>query len=160
MEHEQNIEKKRTALRDRIREKTNVSVADCYQCGKCTAGCPLVEEMDMAPNQVLRMLQYGFDSLDDKVMRSYSIWLCLTCQMCYSRCPKSVDLPAVMDYVRTESMEADKVNPRAKDIVAFHRTFLDSIRMTGRLYEMGLVGGYKMRTRQIEFAASFYRRQG
>ena len=35
------------------------SVENCYQCGKCTAGCPAADEMDFMPNQVLRLVQAG-----------------------------------------------------------------------------------------------------
>ncbi len=75
-----------------------------------------------------------------------AIWLCLTCETCVARCPKEVNLPEIMDYLRSESIKQDKVNPKAKDILAFHRTFLDSIKATGRLHEVGLIAGYKMRT--------------
>lgn len=139
-------EKLNHSLNDGIKEATGESVAMCYQCGKCSAGCPLVDEMEIPPNQILRMLQLEFPDLDEKVLRSQSIWLCLSCETCVSRCPKNVDLPLIMDYLRTESVRQDKVNPGANDILAFHRTFLDSIKYVGRLFEVGLIAGYKMRT--------------
>jgi heterodisulfide reductase subunit C len=133
-------------LKFKVLQSTGESVMDCYQCGKCTAGCPLNEDMDFAPNQILRMLQLGFPVFEDKILRSKAIWLCLTCEMCYTRCPKEVDFPLIMDYLRQESVRQDKVNPEVKHILAFHRTFLDSVKSFGRLYEMGLIGGYKLRT--------------
>jgi len=57
-----------------------------------------------------------------------------------------VDIPRVMDYLRSRSLELGMVNPRAKNIVAFHRAFIDSVGATGRLYEIGLVAGYKARS--------------
>ena len=146
MEHSINIEHLRQGLKERVNEHLGESVALCYQCGKCSAGCPLADEMDISPNQILRMLQLGIPELEDKVLESLSIWLCLTCETCLSRCPKDVDLPAIMDYLRAESLRKGKVNPKAKDIVAFNKTFLDSIQYIGRLYEIGLIGGYKMRS--------------
>ena len=122
------------------------NISKCYQCGKCSAGCPLAEEMDIAPSQILRMLQTGSKVYEEKVLSSLSIWLCLTCETCVSRCPKEVDLPKIMDYLREKSLKKNVVNPKAKDIVAFHNSFLDSVKYTGRLYEIGLVSGYKMRT--------------
>lgn len=136
-------------LNHRIEEQTCVSVAECYQCGKCSAGCPLAEEMDYPPSQVLRMLQIGTPTLEDKVLRSMSIWLCLTCETCIARCPQEVDFPKVMDYLRGEALKRGIANPRARDIIAFHKAFLDSIRTTGRLYEMGLIVDYKARTRHL-----------
>lgn len=136
-------------LNHRIVEHTSVSVADCYQCGKCSAGCPLAEEMDYPPSQILRMLQRGSSALEEKVLRSMSIWLCLTCETCIARCPQEVDFPKVMDYLRSEALKRGIANPKAKDIIAFHRAFLDSIQTTGRLYEMGLIVDYKARTRHL-----------
>lgn len=134
------------SLKAKIRKNTDESVMMCYQCGKCAAGCPLSEDMDFTPNQILRMLQIGSAELDDKILRSMGIWLCLSCEMCYARCPKEVEIPLIMDYLRSESILQNKVNPAAKEILAFHKTFLDSIKLTGRLHEVGLIAGYKLRT--------------
>jgi len=60
-----------------------------------------------------------------------------------------VDLPKIMDVLRAESLRRGLVHPRAKDIVAFHKSFLDTIRRFGRLWEVGLVAGYKLRTRHL-----------
>jgi heterodisulfide reductase subunit C len=51
-----------------------------------------------------------------------------------------------MDHLRQESIKAKKTNPKAKKIIAFHKSFLDSINYTGRLYEVGLIADYKLRT--------------
>jgi heterodisulfide reductase subunit C len=57
-----------------------------------------------------------------------------------------VDIPPMMDFLRSESMRRKMVNPKARNIISFHRSFLDSIRLTGRLSEFGLIVDYKMRT--------------
>jgi heterodisulfide reductase subunit C len=133
-------------LAGRLREATGESVFKCYQCGKCTAGCPLVPYMDFAPSQIMRLLQLGLPDMEDEALAALSIWLCLTCETCGARCPKEVDLPRVMEFVRQEALRLGKVHPQARDILAFHKSFLNSVRATGRLYEMGLISGYKMRT--------------
>jgi heterodisulfide reductase subunit C2 len=66
--------------------------------------------------------------------------------MCLTRCPMEIDIPTLMDYMRQKSVKAKKTNPKAKKIISFHKSFLDSINYTGRLYEMGLIVDYKMRT--------------
>lgn len=136
-------------LKEKISVSLEESVLKCYQCGKCTAGCPLAEDMDFTPNQILRMLQHGTPEFDEKVLRSMSIWLCLTCDTCHTRCPQEVDFPHIMDFLRSESIKRKMVNPKAKEIIAFHKSFLDSVRLTGRLYEVGLIAGYKMRTMNL-----------
>jgi len=57
-----------------------------------------------------------------------------------------IDIPALMDNMRQRSYKAKKTNPAARKIISFHKSFLDSINYTGRLYEMGLIVDYKMRT--------------
>ena len=84
--------------------------------------------------------------MEEKVLRSYSIWLCLSCEQCISRCPMEIDIPKMMDYLRQVSYKKKMVNPRAKNIVRFHKAFLDSIRTTGRLSEFGLTVDYKLRS--------------
>jgi heterodisulfide reductase subunit C len=134
-------------LADRVLETTGVDVARCYQCGKCSAGCPLAAEMDHPPSQIMHLLQLReFPEFAEMALRSHTIWLCLTCEICYCRCPMELDIPKVMDALRHQSLAEKKVNPRAKDIIAFHRAFLDSVRYTGRLFEMGQVVDYKLRS--------------
>jgi heterodisulfide reductase subunit C2 len=136
-------------LAARLKSHVSVEVQKCYQCGKCTAGCPLNSEMDIAPNRVMRLLQLRDQSSDETLLKSYSIWVCLGCGMCLSRCPMSIDIPAAMDYMRAESVAQKKVNPKARSILAFHRSFLQTIKSNGRLYEAGLIAGYKLRTMQL-----------
>jgi len=133
-------------LKLQVEDATGVILSHCYQCGKCTAGCPLNEEMDVMPNQILRMLQLELPGYEDKILSSLSIWLCLACDTCYSRCPQEVKLSQVMDFLRQESIRQDKVNPKAKDILSFHKAFLDSIKLNGKLHEVGLTIDYKLRT--------------
>ena len=133
-------------LAGRIESATGVKLARCYQCGKCAAGCPVADQMDLPPCQSLRLLQFGFPDLDKKVLQSEAIWLCLTCETCHTRCPQEVDIPKVMDFLRQESVRLNLAHPKSRDILAFHRSFLDSIQSTGRVYEMGLVTCYKLRT--------------
>jgi heterodisulfide reductase subunit C len=133
-------------LADRVAEATGESVFRCYQCGKCAAGCPLAAEMDYEPNQILRLLQLNLPGMEEEVLGSLAIWLCLTCETCAARCPQEVDLPRIMDYLRQESLQTGQAHPKAKDILAFHQAFLESIRKNGRLHEVGLISSYKLKT--------------
>jgi len=54
-----------------------------------------------------------------------------------------IDIPSMMDYLRQKSRSEKKVNKQAKNIIAFHKSFLNSIRWTGRLFELGLILDYK-----------------
>lgn len=143
------IEPIKQNLKELIKLKVEISANLCYQCGKCSAGCPLIEEMDIAPNQIIRMIQFGIPELDKKILSCLSIWLCLTCQTCYTRCPKEVDLPLIMDFLRAESIKRNLIHPKAHNIIAFHKAFLSSIKNNGRLYELGLLLNYKLRTMNL-----------
>ena len=139
----------RSSLRAKVERLLGESVNECYQCGKCTAGCPLNDEFDYMPNQILRMLQMDIPEIDEKILSSYSIWLCLACETCSSRCPQEVEIPEIMDFLRQESVRQNKINPKAKDIVSFHKSFLETVKNSGRLHEVGLIASYKLRTMHL-----------
>jgi heterodisulfide reductase subunit C len=134
------------SLAEELYRSTGQSVARCYQCGKCSAGCPLASETDYPPSQILRFIQFGNVRLDQKALGSLTIWQCLTCQTCSARCPQEVDLPRIMDFLRQESWKSGRIHADARDIIAFHRSFLGSIRMTGRMFELGMIADYKRRS--------------
>jgi heterodisulfide reductase subunit C2 len=115
-------------------------VTDCYQCGKCSAGCPTAGQMDLQPNQLVRLVQLG---LLDRTLRSQAIWKCVSCMTCTARCPKSVDCAGVMDMLREMAVERGKVAKERLRTVLFQRAFLDNIRRNGRLSEVELIGTFK-----------------
>jgi heterodisulfide reductase subunit C len=150
MRSDTHVQHDRQVLADRVLEKTGVDVARCNQCGKCSAGCPLANDMDFPPSQIMHLLQLReFPEFAEMALRSHTIWLCLTCEICYARCPMEIDIPKLMDALRFESLAQKKTNSKAKDIISFHRAFLDSVRYTGRLFEMGQVVDYKLRSRHF-----------
>ena len=69
----------------------------CYQCGNCTAGCPVSFAMDLGPHQVIRYTLLGLES---EVLASNTFWFCASCLQCTSRCPKGVDIARIMDALR------------------------------------------------------------
>lgn len=133
-------------LAAKIRQGLGININHCYQCGKCAAGCPVAGDMDLNSCQALRLLQLRTPETDRKVLSSEGIWLCLTCETCTSRCPQEVGVTKIMDFLRLEAVRRDLAHPKSKDILAFHRAFMDSVRVTGRLYEVGLVADYKARS--------------
>jgi heterodisulfide reductase subunit C len=115
-------------------------VAECYQCGKCTAGCPVAGRMDRMPNQVVRLVQMG--DLES-AMTCGAIWECVSCQTCTTRCPKSVDCAGVMDMLRQRSAARPSPDQARHHTILFQRAFLKNIRRHGRLNELELVGTFK-----------------
>ena len=136
-------------LKAKVEQATGVKLNHCDQCGKCTAGCPVAQDMDLTSCQILRLVQFGDPAWDRQALQSEGIWLCLACETCSTRCPQEVAVPKVMDFLRAEAVRRDLAHPRSRDIQAFHRAFMDSVRATGRLYEIGLVADYKVRSRHF-----------
>ncbi len=60
-----------------------------------------------------------------------------------------IDIPKVMDFMRQKSIAEGLSNPKSKNIIRFHKAFLDSIKYTGRLHEISLVADYKMRSMHL-----------
>ncbi len=81
----------------KVEELSGQNLLACYQCGKCSAGCPAVSEMDILPNQIIRYAQLG---LKDELMRSKSIWICASCFTCNARCPKGINIAEVIEAIR------------------------------------------------------------
>ena len=125
-------------------EETGENYMDCYQCGKCSAGCPMGQMMDIPPHQVIRLVQLGGKELEEKALRSRSIWVCLSCETCSTRCPQEVEPAHMMDFMRHEAYRRKMVHPDAKRILRFHKIFLESVRQRGRIYEVDLVARMKM----------------
>lgn len=80
-----------------INQISGQNVYDCYQCGRCTSGCPSADEMEIIPSQVMKFLQIGEV---EKVVNSNTPWVCLACLVCSVRCPKGIDIAAIMEALR------------------------------------------------------------
>lgn len=81
----------------KVEEISGQNLLACYQCGKCSAGCPAVSEMDILPNQIIRYAQLGFK---DELLKSKSIWICASCFTCNARCPKGINIAEVIEAIR------------------------------------------------------------
>jgi len=81
----------------KVAEISGQDLKPCYQCGKCSAGCPMSFAMDLLPNQIIRLVQLG---LEEDIANSKTIWFCASCLTCTARCPKGVDICRVMEALR------------------------------------------------------------
>ncbi|HEY3323227.1 MAG TPA: 4Fe-4S dicluster domain-containing protein [Planctomycetota bacterium] len=114
----------------------------CLQCRKCSSGCPVAARADITAHQVVRLVQLG---QEDEVLSSRMIWECTSCQTCITRCPQKVDIPAMMDGLRRLAKAAGKTTKETK-VPAFNEIFLSNVQSRGRMYEMGLMASFKLRT--------------
>jgi heterodisulfide reductase subunit C len=80
----------------KIEELSGENIDLCFQCGACSSGCPLTEEMDLLPSTVIRYAQLGME----EALESTTIWVCSTCFNCEVRCPRGIDIANVMEALR------------------------------------------------------------
>ena len=128
-----------------VRSHTGQNIGACYQCGKCSAGCPTAYAMDLSPRQVMRAIQLG---LKDEILDSSAIWLCVNCQTCSLRCPREIDIAKVMEALRLLS-QAEGKPPAQRDVAVFYRAFLQQVYLFGRLYEAGMGIAYNLRSMHV-----------
>jgi len=114
-------------------------ISICYQCYKCTNGCPVATEMDIVPHRIIRHIILGNK---EKVLTSKGIWTCLQCITCSVRCPNGIDVARIFDTLRKVAIEEKK----AADTNSwrFSELFLESVEKHGRLAEMETLLRYKL----------------
>ncbi len=125
-----------------IEKLSGQKINRCYQCGKCTAGCPAAYTMDMGPRRIMRGIQLG---LREEVLDSTSIWVCLACQTCSARCPLEIDIARVMETLHHLAETEHRV-PGDKDVAIFHRLFLQEIKQRGHVHELGLGAAFNIQS--------------
>lgn len=103
-------------------------------------------QMDCPPSQLIRLCQIGEK---EAVLKSSTIWVCVSCITCSTRCPKEVEIAGLMDTCREMAVKEGMATKSQKRIQAFHKSFLEVIRAHGRLYELMLVMKYKLRTFEL-----------
>jgi heterodisulfide reductase subunit C len=128
-----------------VAQTSGERIQACYQCQKCSAGCPVAYAMDILPNQVLRHIQYEHR---EKVLSSKTIWICASCYTCSVRCPNNIDIAKIMDTLRSLAIHYG-VKPGEKDIPLFHSLFLNTIKSRGRMHELSLLLQLKLKTREF-----------
>lgn len=121
------------------------SIQLCFHCHKCTAGCPVVEEMEYGPDQILRLIQMGEK---DALLTSHDIWICASCETCGTRCPNEIDIARVMDALREMAIK-EGVKVAEIDAVKFHKLFLFVVQNMGRMHEASLLGAHKLWTMNL-----------
>ncbi|MHB8900612.1 MAG: 4Fe-4S dicluster domain-containing protein [Thermoguttaceae bacterium] len=127
---------------DEVERRAGTPVGACFQCHKCSTGCPVGPDMDFLPSQVMRLVHLGAEA---ETLGSESIWLCASCEACTTRCPMEIDIAGVMDALRMMAVDRQVTVPDVHRR-EFNRSFLGSVRRHGRVFEMGMMAVYKLRT--------------
>jgi heterodisulfide reductase subunit C len=134
-----------TGFLEEVERKAHTKTSSCFQCLKCSCGCPLSYEMDYLPAQIIRMVNLG---MRDEVLKSRTIWVCASCETCTTRCPNDIDIAHVMDTLREMALREGKAESE-ENLRHFHDAFLSAIKTWGRVHELQMIGTYKLKTRRF-----------
>jgi heterodisulfide reductase subunit C len=84
-------------LKEQVLRMSGVDPGKCMTCGKCSGTCPAYDEMEYHPHQFVSMVKKGNI---EPLMRSESLWQCLSCFACMERCPRGVEPAKLIEAVR------------------------------------------------------------
>jgi heterodisulfide reductase subunit C len=127
------------AFLNEMEKASGEKISSCYQCYKCTIGCPVVADMDMYPHRVIRQIVLGER---EKVLKAKTIWTCLQCVTCSVRCPNDIDIAHVFDTLRKIAVKEGVA--AEKDTWLFDSLFVDNVKKHGRLHEIEMIMKYKL----------------
>jgi len=100
----------------------------CFQCGTCTASCPVRAVEDrFNPRRIIRMALLG---MKQEVLNSSFVWLCSSCYACQERCPQGVKITGIMGAIRNIAV-------RNRLVPAMFLGQVASLKAHGRVYEVG-----------------------
>ena len=80
--------KKSENLKEQVLRMSGVNPSKCMRCGKCSGTCPSYDEMEYHPHQFVYMVENGDI---ETLMKSDSVYKCLSCFACVDRCPRGVE---------------------------------------------------------------------
>jgi len=130
------------SLRAAVEQLAGVDLSTCYQCKKCSIGCPVAGLVASPPSEIIRRLQLG---AGDELLQTDLIWTCLSCDTCYARCPNEINFAGIIDALRAVSLEKGVARPQGNPPL-FNRRFLDTVKSYGRAYDLQMLAAYKLGT--------------
>ncbi|WP_164164735.1 4Fe-4S dicluster domain-containing protein [uncultured Ruminococcus sp.] len=101
-------------LKEQVLRSSGVNVLKCMRCGKCSGTCPSYDEMEYHPHQFVYMVEKGDI---ETLMKSPSIYKCLTCFACVERCPRNVEPAKVVEAVRLAAVRQQDGNHLSPDMI-------------------------------------------
>jgi len=130
-------------LRRTIEKMADVDLNVCFQCKKCDSGCPVSDLTEAPPSEILRRLHLGEG---EELLGSDLVWMCLSCETCFARCPMGIDIPSIIDVLRKLAVERGAKTPEG-DMPLFNKAFLKTVQIFGRTYDLAMVAAHKIGTR-------------
>ena len=110
-------------------------IRSCIQCGVCSGSCPTANRWDYPPRQVIALVRAG---LRDELLSSNSMWFCASCYLCTVRCPRDIKPTNIMHALEVLAIR-DGLNTKRSKTPVMYKAFVDSVRGSGRVYELGMM---------------------
>jgi heterodisulfide reductase subunit C len=129
-------------LYDRIKALSGADLRVCFQCKKCSCGCPVTDHASNPPSEIIRRIHLGDE---EGVLNSDLVWTCASCETCSVRCPMGVDFASAIDAIKVLAVERKAKQPKGYNPV-FNQAFLRTVYKYGRTYDLGMITAYKLRT--------------
>jgi heterodisulfide reductase subunit C len=111
----------------------------CLQCGSCGGSCPSSAEMEYTPRTLIAMINTGDR---DAVLAANTMWACVSCYFCTSRCPQNIPITDIVYTLKRMSIAEHRY--KNTDAPALAKTFTGFVERYGRSYEAGLATGYHL----------------
>ena len=135
-------EKRRADLITEVQKVSGIDIRSCLQCKKCSNGCVVSSLTKVRPSEIIRRLQLG---AGDELLNSDLVWMCASCETCFARCPMNINMAAVMDALRIIAVKKNASKQKG-NVALFNKSFLGTVKMFGRTYDLGMIAAYKMGT--------------
>jgi heterodisulfide reductase subunit C len=132
-------------LKDTVEKISGVDISVCFQCKKCSSGCPVAKLTKSRPSEIMRRLHLGAGS---ELLESDIVWTCVSCETCSARCPMGIDVAAVMDALRKLALDRG-ASKQEGNVPLFNRAFLKTVEIFGRTYELAMIAAYKLGTGKL-----------
>ncbi len=123
-------------LIDEMQDYGSFDVNTCFNCGTCTATCPLVKEDSQFPRMLIRLAQLG---QSDKLIASKELWACYYCGDCSASCPREADPAEFMMASRRYAIANYDVTGISKSIYKNKLLVFLYMLITGIIITAGLV---------------------
>ena len=98
--------------KEQLLRMSGVNPLKCMRCGKCSGTCPSYDEMEYHPHQFVYMVETGDI---ETLMKSESVYKCLSCFACVERCPRGVEPAKIIEAVRLEAIRRKGNNHMTAD---------------------------------------------
>lgn len=126
-------------IKQEIIKETKGKILKCFNCGMCTGGCPIGRISNYNPRKIIRKILLNIDITDD-------IWICSSCFTCTARCPNGIDVAGIIDSLKIKAFQNKEKHPS----ITFNKAFLNSVEKYGRLYEVGFLAEFNMKSPSIK----------